>query len=1413
MADIFDTIEMGADQQQPDIFDQVATSALPKRDVFDHADQLSKDIQTGTKPEQKTLQGGISEWVMQQPLVQEAQKAFSSPGGGLRAAGNLVSGLPLAATELGDMADGLMSMPMDAILNAVPDKEVVAGVRRAIQPPNHLTEKLKMYMPSTNTAMAQLGSTAAQMAIPIGGGASEAKNLGQAALEGAKMGGLFSGVQNLGQQYEQNRTVDVPQLLGTTALGAGLGGAGSGVVHSATNVLSNMARSGAITARKVSPARLQAIHDATLVRKQQAAQDLYHQANDAELKADTARRAADSMAQAHAYELHLKAQKQAVEDAALAERDRRWQEAENAAHQQAHQEVAQKRIARTRQQDDVDRLTAMRDLVSYKHAVPEHPELDRAPLSRGSIADDLMNHLQKLQEHGKSIREKAVDLRHTPREVNPARPTTAGENKHLSAALDAKVALDHATHNYHQAFDNLTTHLEKMRFTTEGSYIKAPDVIPPEVGAHLRKQAAEMAGIKSPLKESSSLEPNFIRDEAKSEPFPDYQMQGTTSFAKTAEVKQLKQMALKLKKAYEDARDAAKIQSMLKPGEAVELSAEGHHYRAENRIQKEYSPPKEASAKEKVGYKGHLADLNREWRAAADKLNDELKPSIKGLTQTLKKKAPELSQILSARKPIIEDPRVLEAADKLGCLDEVYGLLKHFLTEESGASTAGFAADVVQTSTTQLLKAASRGAKLARKLGLTPELTMRICANEFTHDIYKRTANPIFVADYEKQLGELALATHGVEMPRTPEGIEAWFTLKKDDDILGSTHLDGKQKAALIRQNEVKEKTAKIIKQEMADLYEKAEEAGDKVTPFSGYGAQIRAMKYDLQQNWERPHEKNLEIIGNATKFIAHNTVNSVQLGNFGLHAIHVIEGHTAFQSSSPWGFAKAVALYAKRDKEALSFARAFNMKLPQWGMREDSMNPLTSGYAKAQNSIIKLIPGSQSKLARTASEVVSGRGMEQQKMVIGLLTASHYAAKEMRYKGGAVALRQAIVHQTISAEDRLAAATHIMKFMGRTIGAGPAGYTHMNVIDRAAQEVGGVARVLAPFTRSLQTQSAFFNRELVDGANALGKGDLPKALSHFSTVLHATAIAAMWSGSAAMPLMLRDNLPPDKREMLENILDRCAIIGDTLGIRSTHTRPEPMWLVRTGENLISQGIKNVKALNNPNASDNSKRHAGIMLAGVLTGVNNIADTISFEVLAKMYGHYDEAKKLGGNTKWVYTEPGPFGITEGKYVASRLYPEANPFVAGAKAALHIGEEKDKALFERDAARNYKAEIDFKNTFGNSIHDALRENWYVPAFETSETLRHLPEKAKKYSVEISSEQLQTLRQKQLAQRQKEEEAAITFMGEKMRPVDFWTKTFEYFQKNPEKATMLRNELDKLPGKQKPPNPAVPVASAS
>lgn len=1394
-----------------------------------------------------------------QPLAQELQAATQSVPAAAQAVGNFASGLPLAITELGDTAGGIENALQDVLMSPIPDGEIKQGFQRAMRKRTNLSEKLKESMPSTNTALAGVGSAASQMAIPIGGAATEAsmlKAMGQGALQ---MGGL-SAIQDIGQQYGKTGKIDLPELAATTALGSALGAGGAGLVHGAGSAIAKNNAYKALVAKKNAPKRIEQLHLQELARQKQIALDNYHAANDLEIATDKARREAQYLDAMHKLELKKKedALNQEIQKANARHAEFQRLNAEHDMKQQAierqHQQLSamgkQLEAAKARQagiegikdhikevakrldehrvaaqkQEYLDKIDAelaqdaerrqseyfgsrhRAELLEREQKLQD--ELRRAGLRHQMISESqpLPSEIKKLEKtkseaKPKTVREKAVELR------QPSRLGTAQEHKALSGVVEAKRKADMAIHHFEQAFNHVVEHLEHHGYSTDGAFVKSPDVIPPETGAQIREAAKELAGIEGPLRETKHSEPNLIRDAQKSEPFSDYEMRGKNAFEKIVELKHLKQLAKRFQDEYVAARDAAKIGELVKDGTAVELNHAGQNYRIENRTQVKYEPPKNASAKQKVEYE---AEVEAGYKRERDKFDEILKPSIKGLSDALSKSHPDLARILKAQKPVIDDARIIEAADRMGVKDDLYHLIKGFIEDESGSAPTGFGADVLQSASVGLLKTVQHVSKMARKLGLTPELTMRISANEFTHDIYKRAADPIFVADYEKQLGELALATQGVELPRTPEGIEAWFTLKKPEDIRSSVHLDSKQQDALIRLNEVKKKTAAILKQEISDLYERAENAGEKISPFVGYGAQIRAMKYDLEHNFERTHSANLDIIKNVSNFIAHNTVNTVQLGNVGLHFIHAVEGHVAFQSSSPWGFAKAVGLYAKRDKEALAFAHSFNMKMPNWGLREDSMNPISMVNAKIQNAIIKRIPGSDSALARNVSDAISGRGVEQQKMIIGLLTASHYAAKEMGYKGGASALRKALMTSTLSEADRLAAATHMMKFMGRTIGAGPAGYTHMNVIDRAAMEAGGIARIFAPFTRSLQTQSAFFNRELVDGMNAFEKGDLAKSASHFSTLLHAAAITTMWSGAAAIPLSLRNAIgehAPDKLEQLEETLNKCAIIGNALGIRSTHTRPEPLWLLRTGRNLLSQGVENYKAITDSKAGENKKQHAMLMMGSVLTGINNIADTVSFDELRKIYAHAKESQAIGGNIKWVYTEDGPFGITKGDYVASRKFAESNPIAAGIKTFLRFGETKGEADFEERAIRNHLAEIAFKNTYGEDVHKAMRE-MYTSQFETSEEYRKFPKEAARYGIDMSGDKLNKLKRMQYDQRKSEEERQLDIGGKKVPAASFWVGVFELLQEHPERAQALRKALE--PEQAPAPSPSTPIA---
>ena len=654
------------------------------------------------------------------------------------------------------------------------------------------------------------------------------------------------------------------------------------------------------------------------------------------------------------------------------------------------------------------------------------------------------------------IRKEAVELRHTPREVVHSRPGTASEANHLKPTLDAKLKVDIAKHNYEQAAQNLAEHMKQIDASAEGLK-KADIVMPPEAGEELRKVSAEAVGIVGKLKERSRLEPNLIRHH-EADPHPDYQMKGKTSFEKAAEVRYLRDKLADAMKEYKTARDAAKIQSLLKPEESIRVG----DYVVNNALKKKYLPPNTASAAEKLAYEKEYGRRAAQWREEAQKLNTQLKPAFDKIAEDLEKVDPIAAKVLRVRGDVLTEPATLKYADKAGVLQQFKDFVKLFVENETGSFTPEHSASLITTPAKLLIKAVKDGVRIARNFGLDSGWAQWISLTRLNSDIIARH-NPVFAADLKeaKRLFGKARLINGkpVEPPRSHAGMKAWVGKLSDKEIdaLPVDVLNADQKTALKAMNREKANCAALIRQEMRDVedrekyaladkhrqegkhphmdnlegdeLEQALEEAAKKTRYTpslnrGTGAYLKTLEFELNHNFGGSAATGR--IGGSIKPLAnwasHNFSNYVQFSNMAIHGgIHMYEALSLNLGSAPIGATKglisfggmaaksAMNVFRKAgENESIErqFVKMHGFNAPDYNLlRESSDNPFSNAIGEMSDKLRKFLPDENSKLAqvgRFVQRVGSGRGIEADiKVPISLMTASERAAHAINKMNG----------------------------------------------------------------------------------------------------------------------------------------------------------------------------------------------------------------------------------------------------------------------------------------------------------------------------------------------------------------------------------------------------------------------------
>lgn len=297
MADIFDQVAGGGTGGGGDIFDQVQYQAPVQQpqpqmqqpqqpDIFDQVQYQPQETQldygrtvtpaqpqiamAAPKPGQP-LQAGVQQenWFDQMPIVQDFRQAAAGNDWG-NFWGSAIKGVPAGPLELGDMFGNIARYSQDLGMQAgkamFAPREVQnlppflqdmidQGLEQSISPIR--IPKFDMAGAYKNLMQPKMpgafggGAFVGQALLPIGNvraGATIGQKLGQAALGGAAMSGIY----DAGQQYQKTGQINPIQTAGSVALGGGIGALGAGAVHGLEKGM------GALRARYAPPPQAQA---------------------------------------------------------------------------------------------------------------------------------------------------------------------------------------------------------------------------------------------------------------------------------------------------------------------------------------------------------------------------------------------------------------------------------------------------------------------------------------------------------------------------------------------------------------------------------------------------------------------------------------------------------------------------------------------------------------------------------------------------------------------------------------------------------------------------------------------------------------------------------------------------------------------------------------------------------------------------------------------------------------------------------------------------------------------------------------------------------------------------------------------------------------------------------------------------
>jgi hypothetical protein len=722
-----------------------------------------------------------------------------------------------------------------------------------------------------------------------------------------------------------------------------------------------------------------------------------------------------------------------------------------------------------------------------------------------------------------------------------------------------------------------------------------------------------------------------------------------------------------------------------------------------NQTQNRYHPPADANATQAAAYKSDLA-ARRTAEQAKSPIVD-MTPSRTKLADIIKGFNPNLAKILTGAP--LDDKALQELGEKTGRLAEIKDFMTQFIEEEAGHGVTEYPLVVAKQTLETLWKAVGMANVKTPKQFINR--AGQVFLNEMNMDIFKRSAQPEFVAELQRAIAKRAIALQGIDLHHmSVDAMNDWTKLRDPAEIMVSQHLTPQLKQALINVRQVRKEGAAMIKRYMDFIKDKDPKNKELLS----------VLHKELRLNWENPefaHDPGSDILNAITT----GTTSAISLGNTHMHALHAVEAVHANLVLAPGEFARAANALAKDPRGTWAFAKSWNTKLPISNMSEDSMNPISNAVNKFQEPLTKWIKNQP--IAHGIQQAISGQGIEGAKSGLTLITASEYAAKQMKYPGGGTALRNDMVKAMVNPsvmnpETRLQAATHIWDFMDRSLGAGPSGYKVANIVDRSTVNFGAVSRLIAPFSRSIIQQSRVQTGILKDLGKAMVSGDLPGIRTGMRQLMTSAIALTSVAGANVIPWEVRNALAngtDENRETLdkmEKFLDSAAFAGHYLGgWRMAHVQPTFFPLAKVGGNVVQASVKNLQTLDSSKSKDKSKIAAASMFAAKV-GMNELADTMSLETARKIYNAYEEAHAHGTHTTDIYSESGmhlrglggqkvplPFGLGEADErtktkVIGKTVERMEETEAVLRAMFQPGESETEDQDQRKARNKYDAKM-------------------------------------------------------------------------------------------------------------------------
>jgi hypothetical protein len=824
----------------------------------------------------------------------------------------------------------------------------------------------------------------------------------------------------------------------------------------------------------------------------------------------------------------------------------------------------------------------------------------------------------------------------------------------------------------------------------------------------------------------------------------------------------------------------------------------------------------QGNAEQNKLYAEALRQMRAEAMAAKAAANQELVPHMDALASMLEETGDvELAKIVRGRKAIEADERVYEAAQKDGLGEAWKDMLKGLIEEESnlrkalgvGAIAGGQALGAqkaeaaghdyeaqqnndlqdVGTGLTLLGAAAIAGPKLARtpagrktlnvaahvictipdhtifpalratikaaqKLGIKQpgQFIWQATVTRANGDIIQAGA-PEIAAKLAALKNEWAHAVGGKDLiPETPQAAQAWLEAPymSREELAANPFLNPMQKQRLGELRALKDKGAAILKGAIEEIR--------KVDPDSKLAD---TMQIEMEMNWERGAARFRAGRKNLINLMARGAVDAAQRGNIKLHTYHLMEMiYSVPARAGTDNFAEAQRLLATADKTAKGFCRSFNLRPPIHGNYEDTAHRFTDKCAALWEQAINKIPGassfSQSKVAKTTGQAISGQLTETIKLDTALLAFSEQAAQDMNYSSGKQlrADLTAWLNRDVrkasgefSHARMLEATGRILAGLDQTVGGSPAGFKLALAIDRLSHN-NPWWKTLAPFTRTrilAGRARASLGASVIDH---LERGEFDKARQAAGAMMLMSGVSVMWLGGQAFDkefqLWLLQNDPVTAKRYHDTI-NRFALLGRTPGaiggalqhagvknelgkynFRAPHTQPSLFWPGHVGEPIIVQAVKSVAVLGDDKAKPAAKTRAMVALAAQ-AGATGIPNLMSFAVMERIGQHAMNAEEDGGNIHYTFTPEAPFaageyikdghtfkipGVVEYEkphYVNSHM-EENGPAESAMRNFLTPGESQEAEEHMFNDYVEYYCERNIKTKYGPDAHKQLKK---------------------------------------------------------------------------------------------------------